>query len=1202
MDFEYSPRAKKLCSVLKERIVFLDGAMGTLIQREGLSEDDFRAGVAELQNCKAELKGNNDLLNITRPDIIAKIHRSYFEAGSDIVTTNTFASTRLGQEDYGLSDFAPKLNAAAAKLARGIADEFEKKDGKPRFVAGSVGPMNKTASIPPDPNNTALRNVSFDELRASYYEQMKVLSENGVDLFLLETSFDTLNVKAAIHAYLSLVEEGKCNIPISVSVTISDLSGRILSGQTIEAFYASIRHAKPLFVGLNCSLGAEGMRPYIEQFDRIAECFTHCYPNAGLPNPLSEFGYDQQPKDTAKYLSEYARDGLLNVIGGCCGTTPAHIREVVKECSKYAPRKPKSKSESLILSGLETLELQKKNAPFVFVGERTNVAGSIQFKKLIIAGDFQSALSVARKQVENGANAIDVNFDEALLDAPQCMTTFLNMVAAEPEIARVPIMIDSSDFETILAGLKCVQGKAIVNSISLKEGEEVFLAHAKELKKFGAAILVMAFDENGQAVSIEDKVRICKRSYDLLLSVGIDPEDIIFDAAVLTVATGIEEHDSYAVNFIEAVRRLKELCPNSRTSAGVSNVSFAFRGNNAVREAMHSVFLYHARKAGLDFGIVNAGMLAPYDEIEPKLRKLVEDVILNKGHSAVEALLNSAQSYKDKSGKSSAAHEDDFNSLDWGEKMKRCFVKGEDERILEVVEHFFSELKNPLKVIEGPLMDAMKHVGVLFGEGKMFLPQVVKSARVMKKAVAFLEPYMPKGNSGRGKVAIATVKGDVHDIGKNIVGSVLSCNGYEVEDLGVMCPPEKILEAAKRVDLIGLSGLITPSLVEMANVVKMLEKEGVRTPVIVGGATTSDVHTAVKLAPLYSGRIMRVEDASLVSNACASLITPNDVFDLELKAKQDFLRKSFEDKERENSASLVSFEKAREMKFKQEFSKDKVARPISFDLWLGSHSVEELEKYFSWGMLYYAWGLHGRALNPSKAEASKELFEDAMKMLETLKKIARPKAVWRFFRAASDGEDIKLFRADNKLLETLCFFRNQIPSKNVCLCASDFVAPVNSGFLDSIGLFAATAGTEVAEYESELKSRGKDYEAILVSTLSNIIAEAYAHYINEIKMRPFAPDFCAGIRPACGYPMWADHSEKKKIWSLLNVECKTGIRLTDNFMMNPTSSVCGLWIANPLAKYINQMAVDSSQIEIYAKRKGVSADDARKFSAVKVID
>ncbi|MBR6389340.1 MAG: methionine synthase [Opitutales bacterium] len=1201
MAFEYSDRAKKLCALLSERIVFLDGGMGTLIQREGLAEADFRGGIPELMACPAELKGNNDLLNITRPDVIAKIQRAYFEAGADIITTNTFGATALVQADYGLENFAPKINAAAARLSREVAGEFEKKDGRPRFVAGSVGPMNKTASIPPDPNNTALRNVTFDELRGSYYAQMKALFENGADLFLLETSFDALNVKAAIHAYLSLQEDVSCNIPISISATISDLSGRILSGQTIEAFYASIRHAKPLFVGLNCSLGAEKMRPYIEQFDRVAECYTHCYPNAGLPNPLSEFGYDQTPADTAKYLAEYARDGLLNVIGGCCGTTPAHIKAVVEACSKYAPRKPVPKSESLTLSGLEPLELPRKGAPFVFVGERTNVAGSIQFKKLVAAGDFQAALAVARRQVENGANAIDVNFDEAMLDSPACMTTFLNMVAAEPEIARVPIMIDSSDFEVILAGLKCVQGKAIVNSISLKEGEEAFLNKARELKKFGAAILVMAFDENGQAVSIEDKVRICKRSYDLLLGIGIEPSDIIFDAAVLTIATGIEAHDAYAVNFIEAVRELKRLCPNSRASAGVSNVSFAFRGNNAVREAMHSVFLYHARKAGLDFGIVNAGMLAPYDEIEPRLRKMVEDVVLNKGHAAVEALLEAAQQYKAQAGKTAAHAEDDFETLSWGEKMRRCFVKGEDERILEVVEHFFKEFNDPLKVIEGPLMDAMKHVGELFGEGKMFLPQVVKSARVMKKAVSFLEPHMPKGGAGRGRVAIATVKGDVHDIGKNIVGSVLACNGYEVEDLGVMCPPEKILEAAKRVDLIGLSGLITPSLAEMANVVKLLEKEGVRTPIIVGGATTSDIHTAVKLAPLYSGIVIRTEDASMVSGACAKLLGADAAAELEIKARQEVARREFEQSLQKSNSNLVGFEEAGAMKRELKFSKDDVARPASFDLWLGSHSVAELEKFFSWAMLYYAWGVGGGAENSPKAEASKELFADALKMLERLKAVAKPKAVWRFFRASGSGEDINLYRADDKKIASLCFFRNQIPDKGVCACAADFVAPREKcGFLDCIGLFAATAGAEAEEFARGLKERGLDYEAMLASTLSNMIAEAYARYINEIKMRPFAS--CNGVRPACGYPMWGDHSEKAKIWELLSVEKNTGVKLTGNFMMSPVSSVCGLWLANPEARYINNITITEGQLDAYAARKGEPKEVLRKFVSVKIAE
>ncbi len=1196
-------RSEKLRSLIKERIVFLDGAMGTLIQREGLTEADFRGSEKILQDLKAELKGNNDILNITRPDIIGKLHRAYYEAGSDIVTTCTFGATRLAQAEYGLADYAKEMNIAAAKLLRNIADEFEAKDGKIRFVAGSVGPMNKSASIPPDPNNTALRGVSFDELKEAYSEQMRTLYENGVDLFILETNFDTLNVKAAIYAYLELKEELNADIPLGISITISDMSGRVLSGQTIEAFYTSVRHADPLFIGINCGMGPEKMRGFIEQISRVAECATHCYPNAGLPNPLSEFGYDQTPDTTAKHLAEYVKDGLLNIVGGCCGTTPAHIAAMVRDCSGIAPRVPNAKSFAMYLSGLEPLSLPEKNAPFIFVGERTNVMGSIAFKKLVLAGDFIGALAVARKQVENGANVIDINFDESMLDAKSSMCTFLNMAAAEPEIAKVPFMIDSSDWDVIEEGLKCVQGKAIVNSISLKEGEEIFLERAKKIKKYGAAVLVMAFDEKGQAAEIADKVRICKRSYDLLLSIGFPPEDIIFDANVLTVATGIAEHNAYAVNFFEAVAEIKRLCPYSRTSAGVSNISFAFRGNNSVREAMHSIFLCHARKAGLDFGIVNAGMLVPYDEILPELKTLVEDVILNKGEAAVEALLEAAEKYKGLA-QGAVEKQDDFDSLSLEEKMRRCFVKGDDAHIAEVTRAYYDILKDPLKVIEGPLMGAMRHVGELFGEGKMFLPQVVKSARVMKNAVAVLETFMDKSVGGRGKIAIATVKGDVHDIGKNITASVLACNGYEVEDLGVLCPPEKIVDAAKRSDIVGLSALITPSLSEMAYALELLQKEGLKVPVIIGGATTNPVHTAVKLAPIYDGLVVHVEDASVVASVVSEIMDASEATILKIKASQDALRREFEATAQSSNSKMLSFAEAKKCSAKAEFSQDLVAKPLSFDAWLGDHKIEELEPYFSWGIFFSAWGMEGirgkMKDSTPQGQFTKEFFADALEVLAELKKIAKPKAIWKFFRANSDGDDVELYRADKKLLTKLCFFRNQLPIGGQCASLADFVAPKNAGYADCIGLFAATAGAEAEDFARGLKATGDDYGAMIAAILCNIIAEAYARFLNEQKWKPFAKGL--GIRPACGYPAWGDHSEKIKIWNLLNVQERTGISLTENFSMTPASSVCGLWLANPSAKYLNNMNVGQDQLEEYSKRKGLLSSDIKKFVSVKLFE
>ena len=782
-----SESGRKLKKLLQTRAVFLDGAMGTLVQREKLSEADFRRGLPELESNAISQLGNNDILNLTRPDIIAKINRAYYDAGSDIVTTGTFGANLLVQSEYGNGeDLVRRMNARAVEIAKAEAAEASARlGGKELFVAGSIGPMNKSASISADVEDPAARAVDFDELVAAYTPQMESLYSAGVDVFLVETAFDTLNVKAALYAYLSLCQKWGERPPIGISMTVSDASGRILSGQTIEAFYASIRHAEPLFVGLNCALGADKMRPYVEVFDRIAECYTHCYPNAGMPNPFSESGYDETPEMTASKLSEYAREGLVNIFGGCCGTTPKHIEAIVRACSGFAPRKPRERSHALALSGLEPFVLPEKNAPFAFVGERTNVMGSAAFRKMIKEGRFSDALSVARGQVENGANIIDVNFDEGMLDSPACMKRFLNLVGSEPEISRVPIMIDSSDWNTIVAGLKCVQGKPIVNSISLKNGEGEFLKCAGEIKKFGAAAVVMAFDEQGQATTLDRRVEICVRAYGILVEkAGFNPEDIIFDANVLTVATGMAEHDSYGADFIEAVRRIKAKCPYARTSAGVSNISFAFRGNNPVREAMHSVFLYHARNAGLDMGIVNAGMLAPYDEIDPKLRKAVEDVVLNTDPEASERLLEIAGEYKGDSTKH--REHSDWDSLPWNERLMRIFIKGEEDKAEEVAMHFYGELGNPLEVIEKPLMSAMRKVGELFGEGKMFLPQVVKSARVMKRAVAVLEPYMPKGAAASGpKVVVATVKGDVHDIGKNIVSVVLSCNGFRVEDLGV---------------------------------------------------------------------------------------------------------------------------------------------------------------------------------------------------------------------------------------------------------------------------------------------------------------------------------------------------------------------------------------------------------------------------------
>ncbi len=1193
-NLSLTKKGKRLKQLLDERIVFLDGAMGTLIQRLGLTEQDFRKGDSRLEKADGELRGNNDLLSITRPDVIEKIHLDYFLAGSDIVATNTFAATSIGQSDYNLGDdLIVDMNIASVRVAKSAAEKAKASLGeKDLFVAGSIGPMNKSASIASDVSDPSVRAVSFDELRDSYYLQIKTLAENGVDLFIIETSIDTLNVKAAIYAYLSVCKERGERIPIAISMTVSDMSGRILSGQTIEAFYASIRHADPIFVGLNCALGAEKMRPYIESFARVAECATHCYPNAGLPNPLSEFGYDQMPADTAKYLDEYCADGLLNVVGGCCGTTPKHIAAVVEKCSSRAPRKA-VKVNSLKLAGLEVLDIADENAPFIFVGERANVMGSPAFRKMIKEGRFSDALSVARNQVENGANIIDVNFDEGMLDSPACMKKFLNLIGSEPEISRVPIMIDSSNWETILAGLKCVQGKCVVNSISLKEGEEKFLSHAEQIKMFGASAIVMAFDERGQASTFEDRVSVCQRAYKLLVEkAGFDPRDIIFDANVLTVATGMREHDSYAIDFIEAVREIKRTCPFAKTSAGVSNISFSLRGNNKVREAMHSVFLYHSRLAGLDMGIVNAGMLASYDEIELPLRDAVEAVILNTSSDATEKLLNLAELYKNV-GTSEKREKKENENLSPQELLNRAFIKGDEESAAKLALDFLSELKEPLKVIESPLMTSMKKVGELFGAGKMFLPQVVKSARVMKRAVAELEPYMPvKDNSSSGaKVVIATVKGDVHDIGKNIVSVVLSCNGFNVVDLGVMVQPEVIVEAARDADILGLSGLITPSLVEMENVLLALEREGIKIPVMVGGATTSDLHTAVKLAPLYSGTVVRVEDASLSAGVCSDFmsVAHGKIFELEITAKQEALRENFAKSTNSVVSKIIPINEARVKKAKSDFSK--ITTPPFIGTKTFDISLSDLESDMPWDMYFRVWGV--------KDKNNKEIADfcaDSFAMFNKLKEVAKPKIRVGFFEAVSDGDDIVLSEND-AVVEKLSMIRSQVEnSRGECLCLADYVVPKSEGVKDYVALYVATAGKEVEAFAAKFKAEGDDYSYMIVQTLCDAIAEALSAYSQRAVFSD-SKAIRVGVRAAVGYASYPDHSEKLKFSRLLSIKESIGVELTDNFMMSPKSSVAALWVANPSAKYFSAK-IGKDQLEDYAKRTNREVCELEKFLSV----
>ena len=1205
-------RGQKLCELLEKRIVFLDGAMGTMVQRRNLKDEDFRGNIMELVENQRRLAGNNDLLNLTRPDVIRDIHMRYFIAGADICTSNTFGANSLVQSEYGISaELTRRINVEGIRLIREAADEAKKRLGgaeRDFFAAASLGPMNKSASIAADVDDPSVRAVSFDILQEAYLEQIEALWDAGADLFIIETSFDTLNVKAALHAYMTVCEKRGERIPIGVSMTVSDASGRILSGQTISAFYASIRHADPLFVGLNCSLGAEKMRPYIEEFDRVAECYTHCYPNAGLPNPFSETGYDQTPDMVASTLSRYAGEGLLNIIGGCCGTSPEHIAAIRKSCEIYSPRVPRRPREGLVLSGLETFVMEDSGAPFAFVGERTNVMGSPAFRKAVKEGRFDDALNVARNQVANGANIIDVNFDEGMLDGSACMTKFLNLMGSDPEVSRVPVMIDSSNWKTLLAGLKCIQGKGIVNSISLKEGERAFLEKAGEIKKFGAAVIVMAFDEDGQASDFDSRVRICSRAYKILVEkAGFDPEDIIFDPNVLTVGTGMAEHAGYAIDYINAVRELKRICPKARVSGGISNVSFAFRGNNVVREAMHSVFLYHARRAGLDMGIVNAGMLAAYDDIDPALREAVEAVILNTSADASEKLLALADSYKGASASHRDEHSADDATATWEMRLERAFVKGQEDKISEIVRHYLEELKDPLKVIEVPLMSAMKKVGELFGAGKMFLPQVVKSARVMKRAVAELEPLMglSKGVSGP-KIVLATVKGDVHDIGKNIVAAVLACNGYSVVDVGVMAEAEKILEAAKDAQIVGLSGLITPSLDEMAHTIEVFERAGMRVPIMVGGAATGALHTAVKLAPLYSGTVVRVGDASLSAGVCAALTSPKrDIYALKIADEQSALRKDYEESRSKeiNSAKLVPLAEARLRRAKFEFAPKKA--PFfgveTFDV-----GFDEIEKILPWGMYFRAWSVS----NEKRGELD-DFYGDTRAVLSRLAELAKLKVRVGFYESVSSGEDIEVYEKGGEIpCEVLNTVRTQIPSREgVCASIADFVAPKGGPRRDVIALFAATVGKEADDFVGNFAKEGDSYSQMIAKNLCDMVAESLSRYV---QLKFFAPalgianargagDLAAsGIRAAVGYPSYPDHAQKLKFEKLLSMRDSVGISLTGSYMMTPQSSVCALWIGNPAARYIDAKIAED-QIADFCARTGRDSADASRNMAASII-
>jgi len=1205
----------QLEKILQEKILFIDGAMGTMVQKYKLKEEDYR-GKRFIDHPK-DLKGNNDLLVLTKPEVIEEIHYQYLKAGANIIETNTFNATRLGLSEYGMSHLINEINSEAVKVAKNAVKKYLAENPTADvFVAGAIGPTNRTLSLSPDVNRPEYRAMSFDELTENYYEQSKALIEAGADLLLPETIFDTLNLKACLKAIRKLENEINEKIPVMISVTITDLSGRTLSGQTVEAFYHSIEHFKPLSVGINCALGAKEMRPYLEELSMISDNFISCYPNAGLPNPLSPSGYDETPVMTAKYVSELVDSGFINLLGGCCGTTPEHIKAMVDKNKNKSPRKIAQTIQTTKLSGLIPLKIDGTDLSksFIMVGERTNVTGSPLFCKHIKNNDFEKALEVARSQVDNGANILDINFDEGMIDSVEAMTRFLNLIASEPEISKVPIMIDSSKWSVLEAGLKHIQGKGIVNSISLKEGEEVFLNQAKIIQEYGAAAVVMAFDENGQAATLEDKKRICKRAYDLLVTkLDFNPCDIIFDPNVLTIATGIEEHNDYAINFIEAVKFIKKECPHALVSGGISNLSFSFRGNNTVREALHTVFLYHAIKAGLDMGIVNAGMLGVYDDLDPILKEKCEAVIFNKHDQATEDLILLANQIKD-SGENKEKTESEKllwrkNSLE--ERISHSLVHGIDQFVDVDVEEALTKYSRPIEIIEGPLMDGMKVVGTLFGEGKMFLPQVVKSARVMKKAVSILSPIMEKEkskSSSLGKIVLATVKGDVHDIGKNIVGVVLACNGYEIIDLGVMVNCQVILEKAKEIkaDIVGLSGLITPSLDEMVHVAKEMQRENFSIPLLIGGATTSKAHTAIKIAPHYQEPVIQVGDASLVVDVCNQLLNPKlkENYYSEIKEQYKRIKERFE---QGIVHDFVSINVANQKKHQLDLAKIKQPSKTGiFDLDL---NIDEIISYIDWSPLFWSYELKGTYPkifeNKTYGEEARKLYSEALEILKSCKHIFKPKAVLGIFKANSIDNSIEVMAHEKNV--SFHFLRDQIKNeKDTYLCLSDFIATKSSHIQDHLGFFAVTAGSEIENYAESFKGKNDDYTSILIKVLADRVAEAMAELVHKkcrqifgieenFEISDLILEKYDGIRPAPGYPACPDHTEKEKIWVLLQVESRTKIKLTESFAMTPASSVCGFIFTHPEARYMNIKSINQDQLIEYSKLKNQEIEITKKW-------
>jgi 5-methyltetrahydrofolate--homocysteine methyltransferase len=1187
---------EQLDQFLAERILILDGSWGVLLQGRGLSEADFRG--ERFAGHSHDVKGDPDLLNLTRPDLVASIHHAYFDAGADIATTNTFTASSIGQADYALEPAVAEMNLEGARLAREAADEWTARTPeKPRFVAGSVGPLNVTLSLSPRVEDPAFRTRTFDEVREAYAEQIRALQDGGVDLLMIETIFDTLNAKAAIAAALDEAPE----LPLWISMTAVDLSGRSLSGQTVEAFWFSVEHADPLIVGVNCSLGATQMRPFVEELARIAPTYVSCHPNAGLPNAFG--GHDELPEDTSRFLREFAEDGLVNLVGGCCGTRPEHIRAISDLVGGQTPRRVPERQRAPRFSGLEPFVIGPDTG-FVVIGERTNVTGSARFRRLIEADDYQGAVDVALEQVRGGANILDVNMDADLLDSEQAMTTFLNLIATEPEVARLPIMVDSSRWSVLEAGLKCLQGKGIVNSISLKEGEGPFLEQARRIKRFGAGVVVMAFDERGQADTVERKVEICERAYRLLTEqAAFAPEDIVFDCNVLAVGTGIEEHDEYAKAFIAALPLIKERCPGARTSGGISNLSFSFRGNEPIREAMHAAFLYHAIQAGLDMGIVNAGQLAVYEDIEPELRERVEDVIWNRRPDATERLVAFAETFRGEGAKREL-------DLSWRERtveerLAHALVHGIVDHIEEDVEEARQTLPRPLDVIEGPLMRGMQVVGDLFGAGKMFLPQVVKSARAMKRAVAYLEPYMEAekqdGSRARGKVVLATVKGDVHDIGKNIVGVVLGCNNYEVIDLGVMVPADRILDtaASEGCHVVGLSGLITPSLDEMVHVAREMERRNLDLPLLIGGATTSRQHTAVRIAPEYGQPTVHVLDASRVVAVVSNLLDP------ERRRRLDFENRETQERLREQHAErvrkpLLPLRAARANALRLAF--DDLPVPSFLGTRLVEPDLTTLREYIDWQFFFHAWDLKGRFPAILEQPAARELYDDGLALLDeiTSNRLLQARGVFGFWPAAADGDDVALEEGTR-----FCFLRQQSDygDSRPNRCLADYVAVAG----DHLGAFAvAIQGADelAARYEAE----HDDYRAILVKALADRLAEAFAECLHEVARREWgyeheqlsSEDLLAerfrGIRPAFGYPACPDHSEKQKLFDLLAAD-RAGVELTETFAMIPAASVSGIYLHHPEARYFSVGRLGRDQVEDYAERKSVPVAEAERWLA-----